>query len=178
MADIIMGEEKSTPFFGDTSRIDFRIYTDGFMKKVKELTASGTSIMMSGAYVGSDLLIPGDSTALKFASGILHFKPRTSHAVKTGKAYATDYVSSLLEGKYIFNTGYNSNIYSVEAPDAIEPSDKTALCALRYSENNTSAGVIYAGKYKTFILGFPFEAITSEMERSKMMKQIIEFFIK
>ncbi len=74
MADIIMGEEKSTPFFGDTSRIDFRIYTDGFMKKVKELTASGTSIMMSGAYVGSDLLIPGDSTALKFASGISSFQ--------------------------------------------------------------------------------------------------------
>ncbi len=83
-----------------------------------------------------------------------------------------------LRGTYSFNTGYSSKIYSVEAPDAIEPSDKTALCALRYSENNTSAGVIYTGNYKTFILGFPFEAITSEAERNKMMKQIIEFFKK
>jgi hypothetical protein len=178
IADIILGEEKSTPFFGDTTRIDFSIYTDGFMKKVREFTSSGTSIIMTGAYVGSDLLTPGDSTALKFASGILHFKPRTSHAVKTGKAYTTDYVSSSFKGIYNFNTSYNSSIYSVEAPDAIEPADKSALCALRYSENNTSAGVVYDGLYKTFILGFPFETIISEEERRNLMKDIIEFFSK
>jgi hypothetical protein len=87
--DLIFGEEKSTPFFGDTSVIDFRIYTPEFMNIITELTEKGTRIFMSGSYVGSDQIIPGDSAAIKFAAKVLHFLPRTSHSVKTGKVILT-----------------------------------------------------------------------------------------
>ena len=96
--DIIFGEEKSTPFFGDTSRIDFRIYTPEFMDMICKVTGEGKSVFMSGAYVGSDLLSVKDSTALKFAQETLHFSPRTGHAVRTGKVYATDYARPHFEG--------------------------------------------------------------------------------
>ncbi len=39
IVDLIFGEEKSTPFFNDTSVIDFKIYTPEFMKRIKEFTA-------------------------------------------------------------------------------------------------------------------------------------------
>lgn len=178
MVDLIYGEEKSTPFFNDTSAIDFKIYTPVLINKLKELTQSGINILLSGAYVGSDLLPAGDSTALKFASDVLHFKPRTGHAVKNGEVYATDYAKPVFTGILSFNTGYSENIYSVEAPDAIEPTGKGAICAFRYSENNTSAGVAYKGNYKTVILGFPFETIINEKERNLLMEQIMNFFEK
>jgi hypothetical protein len=178
MIDLIYGEEKSTAFFNDTSEVDFKIYTPELMKKIKEFTQSGINILLSGAYVGSDLLPAGDSTALKFASQVLHFKPRTGHAVKNGGVYATDYAKPVFTGKLSFNTGFSENIYSVEAPDAIEPSGKGAICAFRYSENNTSAGVVYKGNYKTVILGFPFETIITEKERNLLMEQIMNFFEK
>ena len=176
--DLIFGEEKSTQFFNDTSKVDFTIYTPEFMKTIKKLTQAGTNILLSGAYVGTDLLPAGDSTALKFAGEFLHFKPRTGHAVKKGEAYATDYAKPVFTGNLSFNTAFSEHIYSVEAPDAIEPSGKGAICAFRYAENNSSASVIYRGSYKTVILGFPFETILAEKDRNLFMKQIMNFFEK
>jgi hypothetical protein len=176
--DLIFGEEKSTQFFNDTSRIDFRIYTPELMKKIEVVTQGGSGIFMSGAYVGSDLLIPDDSTAIKFAEKTLHFLPRTGHAVRAGKIYATDYAKPAFTGTFNFNTGYSPSIYSVEAPDAIEPAGKGAVCSFRYSENNTSAGVAFNGVYNTVILGFPFETILSEKQRELLMSQIIKFLEK
>ncbi|MCX6259490.1 MAG: N-acetylmuramoyl-L-alanine amidase, partial [Bacteroidia bacterium] len=176
--DLIFGEEKSTQFFNDTSRIDFRIYTPELMEKIEQVTQAGTGIFMSGAYVGSDLLIPGDSTAIKFAGKTLHFLPRTGHAERTGKIYATDYAKPAFTGTFNFNTGYSPSIYSVEAPDAIEPAGKGAVCSFRYSENNTSAGVAFKGVYNTIILGFPFETILSEKQRELLMSQILNFLRK
>jgi hypothetical protein len=133
---------------------------------------------MSGSYVGSDLLGYNDSTAVKFAAEYLRFMPRTSHAARTGKAYATDYAKPFFSGLFRFNTDLSGRIYQVEAPDAIEPHGKDALCAFRYSESNASAGVMSDGKYRTVILSFPFETITSEKERTSLMKQILEFLTK
>jgi hypothetical protein len=133
---------------------------------------------MSGSYVGSDLFLPGDSVAIKFAAKTLHFLPRTGHTVKTGKVYFTDYAGSSFTGNYDFNTGNSESMYSVEAPDAIEPSGKGAVCLSRYTENNSSAGVLYSGKYRTIILGFPFETIISEQQRNIFMRQILNFFEK
>ena len=176
--DLILGKEKSTPFFYDTSRIDFSIYTPAFMHKISELIQSGTNIFMSGAYVGTEMMVPGDSSVIKFSSQYLHFRPRTDHAVKNGNVYSTDYAKPLFQGTFSFNTGFSKNIYSVEAPDAIEPAGKGAICAFRYSENHTSAGVVFNGSYKTVILGFPFETIISEIDRNLIMGQILNYFIK
>ncbi len=60
---------------------------------------------MSGAYVGTDLIMSGDSTALKFAGEFLHFKPRTDHAVKNGNVYSTDFASPVFKDSFKFNTG-------------------------------------------------------------------------
>lgn len=176
--DLIFGEEKSIPFFNDTSVVNFKIYTPGFMKRIDELTKSGANIFMSGSYIGSDLFVPGDSAAIKFAAKTLHFLPRTGHAVKSGEVYSTDYTRSIFKGNIDFNTNLSQSIYPVEAPDAIEPSGKGALCSFRYAENNTSAGVSYSGNYKTVILGFPFETIKNEDQRNLLMKEILNFFEK
>ncbi len=74
-----------------------------------------------------------------------------------------------------FNTGYDPVVYKVEAPDAIEPT-KEAETVLRYSENKMSAGVFLKRDYKVLVLGFPFESIQSEEERSSVMKAILEAF--
>jgi hypothetical protein len=174
--DLIFGEEKATPLINDTAKIDFSIYTPALMQKIAQLTQAGTNIIMTGAYVGSDLSSSGDSTAIKFAGKYLHFSHRTGHAVKNGGVYSTDYAKPAFISDFSFNTSYSKEIYSVEAPDAIEPAGKGAISAFRYSETNASAGVLYTGTYKTLILGFPFETISSENERNLLMKQILNYF--
>lgn len=176
--DFIFGEEKTTPFFNDTLKKDFRIYSPEFMNKVEKATQAGVSIFMSGAYVGSDLFVPGDSSAIKFAKETMHFSHRTDHAVRTGDIYTTDYAKSYFTGTYEFNTGYSASIYQVESPDAIEPAGDGAVCAFRYNENNTSAGAAFNGDYKTVILGFPFETIVTATQRKMLMKQILNYLLQ
>lgn len=64
----------------------------------------------------------------------------------------------------------------MESPDAIVPATPEAHTVMRYSENNLSAAVAYRGNYRTFVMGFPFEAIRTPAEREKLMRQIMQFF--
>jgi hypothetical protein len=176
--DIIFGEEKSTPSFINPGKSDYKIYTPEFMKKIEGLSESGVNIFISGAYIGSDIYPVGDSAAFKFAKKYLHFTHRTAHAVNDGKAYATDYAFPDFTGTADFNSGFSPAIYSVESPDAIEASGKGAKTIMRYTQNNTSAGVAYSGSTHTVVIGFPFETIKSETERNTLMKQILNFLEK
>jgi hypothetical protein len=178
IVDLLFGEEKATTSFTDSNKIDFRIYTPEFIKRIEGLSGSGVNIFISGAYIGSDLFPAGDSAAIKFASGFLHFIHRTGHAVNNGRVYSTDYAKPEFTGKFSFNTGYLPQIYSVESPDAIEAAGKGAVTILRYSQNNTSAGVAYNGRSKTVAIGFPFETVIDGSERDLLMKQILDFFEK
>jgi hypothetical protein len=176
--DIILGEEKTTASFTDKAKPDFRIYTPEFMKRLEGLTDAGANIFISGAYIGSDLYPVGDSSAYKFARNYLHFTHRTGHAVNDGKVYSTDYAYPDFTGMIGFNSTFSPDVYLVESPDAIEPAGKGAKIIMRYSQNNTSAGVAYSGNNKTVAIGFPFETIKSEAERNTLMKQVLNFFGK
>jgi hypothetical protein len=145
------------------------------MDKIREVTANGIGLFLSGAYTGTDLLNTGDSTAIRFAREVLHFQWRTGHAVTNGDFYATDEASEYFHGKYHFNTLPDAAVYTVEAPDAIDPEGSNARTIFRYRENNTSAGVAYAGKYRSLVCGFPFETILPEQERTAIMSQVLNF---
>jgi hypothetical protein len=173
VVDLIFGEEKSTETLGGTF---FQVLDLKMQRKLTELTKQGGSVFASGAYLGSDHILTQDSIAKNFAQDVLHFKWRTNHAVKGGGVYATDYANGIMDGNFNFNTSFHPSIYKVEAPDALEPVGDKAIAAFRYEENNTCAGIVYDGDYKTVVMGFPFEAIISSKEREDLMRQILDYF--
>lgn len=178
VVDVVLGEEKSIPSFQNKKAKDFQIYTPSFIGKLKELTMAGKGIFLSGAYVGTDLLNTGDSTAIKFARDVLGFQWRTNHAVNQGELYATDDSAPVVKGSFSFNTSYDPSIYTVEAPDAIDPAGNSSKTIFRYKQNNSSAGVGYKGKYRSVVCGFPFETIKTEQERKDFMLQVLSFLKK
>jgi hypothetical protein len=177
-ADLIFGEEKTTLSASDSSRKDFQIYTPEFIQTLEKMAAAGLPVFMSGSYTGTDLQMTGDTITEARVKKVLHFKHRTDHAVRKGHLYATDMAYPAFTGGYTFNTADSPGAYAAEAPDAIEPADKGSLTVFRYSENNTSAGVIYRGKPGTVVLGFPFETIISPEERDELMRQVLNFLTK
>ncbi len=177
-ADLIFGEEKTTLSAADSSTKDFQIYTPEFIHALEKMTASGVPVFMSGAYTGTDLQMTGDTLMAARVKKVLHFKHRTDHAVRNGHLYATDMANPAFTGGYTFNTSDSAGTYAAEAPDAIEPADKGSITAFRYSENNTSAAVIYRGTPGTVVLGFPFETIISPEERDELMRQVLNFLTK
>ncbi len=176
--DLLFGEEKTTASPYESGEKDFQIYTPEFLRSLGRMKEASLPVFMSGAYPGTDLVMLADTAAAAKVMKILHFKPRTDHAVTTGRLYATDIAGSDFTGSYLFNTGSVDYIYAAEAPDAIEPADKSSSTAFRYAENNTSAAVMHRGEVRSFVMGFPFETIISQEERDELMKQILNFLLQ
>jgi len=70
----------------------------------------------------------------------------------------------------------NPLTYAVSRADRLTPADG-AFAALAYSLSNASAAVAYNGNdYRTFVMGFPFESISDEALRAKIMASVLQFF--
>ena len=174
--DIILGKERSTPGLKDPAVVDFKIYTPAFKAKISDLVRRNGKLFLSGAYIGSEFGERNDSLTADFARDILHFSWRTGHASKGGGFYATDLARKWLKGNWDFNVEYNPAVYTVEAPDGIEPAGKNVITAFRYSENNVSAGVLFNGNCRIVAMGLPFETVLESSEQNRLMEQIIRFF--
>ena len=175
--DIIFGEEKTTTKIYGLKKKDFILFTPEMRTAISEYTSGEhAKLFLSGAYVGTDLDLCGDTLARKFASDVLHFHFKTNHASKSGGVYPVNDAKPDFENEYHFVQDYNPNIYKVESPDAIEPAGKGARILFRYQGNNKTAGVCFDGSYKTIVLGFPFETISSEPERNKLIGEILTYW--
>jgi len=144
----------------------------------KYIQSKNAKLILSGAYIGTDIKLCGDSLVKEFTEKELHYLFRTNYASKSGLVSHPNGVRKDFDGNYRFETGFNPNIYKVEAPDAIEPVGKNASVFLRYIKNNKSAGVLYNGDYQSVILGFPFETIKTEEGRIDLMSKVLKFFNK
>jgi hypothetical protein len=176
--DLILGEEKKTLLPKDSTHIQFKTLPDSMQKKLSEFCQSAGNLFISGAYIGTDLfnIEPVDTNDVNFARNTLKYFWRTNFASKGGTVRSTDSLFISFIPQFEFNTGFQSEIYSVEAPDAIEPADRYAKVIMRYAEDNISAAVAYQGDYKVVVFGFPFECIRGEEAKLKVMSAIFKFF--
>lgn len=178
--DLILGKEYQTKMGHDTQQIEFKTFSDQMQKAITDYCKTGANLLVSGAFVGSDLWDNRDVKAndkdQSFATNTLKYKWRAGQAARNGKIKSV--VSPLVpfNGKYTYYNELNDQSYVVESPDAIEPADTHAYTIFRYEENNLSAGIAYQGEYKTCVLGFPFESVRTDSEREQLMKTIFDFF--
>jgi hypothetical protein len=176
--DLILGEEKSTDWPKKKGGKQFQIFPDPLQKELVRFCQSKGNLFISGAYVGTDIFEQKHlvSSDIKFATDTLKYMLTSNYAARQGAVYAVDSLFSAIIKDFVFNTGYHPNIYKVEAPDAIEPTNHLAKSILRYTENNRSAAIGYAGEYRILIFGFPFETILAQNNRDLVMQAIINFF--
>ncbi|MDD4820509.1 MAG: hypothetical protein PHD21_06725 [Flavobacteriales bacterium] len=184
VVDIIMGKQRQSVLGHNRDRIDFPVYTSELIKAITEYTQNGGNILISGAYVGTDVWdsekgFKKDTEGMDFATKVLKYRWMTDSAARTGRVQPTTTPLGYLGGKYTFAAEPNTKMYCVESPDGITPVGKKAYSIMRYSENNISAAVAYNGNdYKTVVVGFPIETICSESERTEFIGKILDFFVK
>lgn len=176
VVDLLMGEERET-VTARRKNADFKTFTAKMQAKIKQYCEGGGNLIISGSYIATDMFAKRDSTDIKFCKEVLKYQWVTDHAVRHGKCFTTNN-KWLPSGMVIeFNTGLMPDLYTVEAPDALEPVDSLGQVFLRYTENQFSAGVSYQGKYKVVALGFPFETIIDAAQRVLLMKKVMEYFL-
>ena len=131
---------------------------------------SGGRLLVSGAYVGSDM--NGTQGNREFTEKVLKYGHQSS---------LTDKSANRINGLGLTVTIPrlpNEVSYAVPSVDCIVPVD-TAFPVFTYAPNNLCAGIAYQGAdYRTFVLGFPFESIQSEIDRATIMAGILGFFTK
>ena len=175
--DIIFGEEKTTSRLYGFKKKDFTLFTSEMRQAITDYSLGEEArLFLSGAYIGTDLELCGDTLAKQFAADVLHFTPMTNHASKSGCIYPVNAVKDHFSGEFKFVQEYDPAIYKVESPDAIEPKGKDAKVVFRYKGDNKTAGICYDGDYKSVVLGFPFETITSDKQRDELMRQVLRYW--
>jgi len=175
--DVIFGEEKTTSrLYGFASK-DFTLFTPEMRLAITEYTSGkNVKLFLSGAYVGTDLELCGDTLSSKFAADVLHYRFMTNHASRSACIYPVNAVKADFSSEIHFVQEYNPTVYKVESPDAIEPKGENAKVLFRYKGDNKTAGVCFDGSYRSVVLGFPFETITTEKERAELMGQILKYW--
>ena len=181
VVDLILGKECQTKMGrGGVTPLQYKTFTQPMQQAIADYCGQGGNIFVSGAFVGTDLwdnrLAAPEEADKKFATEVLKYKWRVGQAAKMGKVKTVASPFPSLTGEYTYHHELNEDSYVVEAPDAIEPATKDAYTVMRYSESNLSAGVAYQGDYKTYIMGFPFEAVRTEAEREVLMNAVLNFF--
>lgn len=183
--DLILGKQKQSKFGRKAANpIAFKTFDSNMQQLLTAYCTAGGPVFVSGSYVATDIwqnrIVSSNESDKKFAQNILKYKFRDEKAAVEGKInYIPSPLASSTQGAKqfeYFNTP-NGQSYAVESPDAIIPADPAAYTAFRYSENGLSAGIVFGGnakdKWRTVVLGFPFESVKSSDVRDKMMKEVL-----
>ena len=181
--DMIMGKQKETPTGRGAKPSRYKAFTTGLMNALTTYTRGGGNVLMTGAYVGSDIWDKEKSLGNEknFAQNVMGYTWVDGRATLRGEVYSVPSVLKMSDGMgnlHFYDT-LNSDFYAVESPDAIKASDNKGATIVRYSENNIPAGIASSRNgYKTVVLGFPFETIKNENERNEFMERVLNFFEK
>ena len=181
--DMIMGKQKETPTGRGAKPSRYKAFTTGLMNALTTYTRGGGNVLMTGAYVGSDIWDKEKSLSNEknFAQNVMGYTWVDGRATLRGEVYSVPSVLKMSDGMgnlHFYDT-LNSDFYAVESPDAIKASDGKGATIVRYSENNIPAGIASSRNgYKTVVLGFPFETIKNENERNEFMERVLNFFEK
>lgn len=166
VVDLIMGLQKRS--LQDTIfHKDYSTFTPQLQRLITSYLDNGGKLLVSGSYVGADMI--SDLADEQFTANVLHYRwegPLPS---------ATENEVKGLRSKPEIRRNATAYGYGVTRPDVLSPTQKGATL-MTYTDSKLTAGVGYKDRTQACLtLGFPFESITSERERDKLMKSILRF---
>ena len=163
LIDLILGLEKT-----DGNRFEhYKTFSPKMQDRLRSYMKSGGAILVSGSYVGTDMLSSSDST---FLADIL--KVSSGGAIRQLPSATINGMGTSFD----FYNQLNEEHYAATSVDVLLPT-APAYSTLLYA-NGLSAAVAYEGaSYRTFTMGFPLECITNYRKRSAIMKAIVSFLV-
>jgi hypothetical protein len=179
IADLILGKQRKTYIGNQKSAPEFEVFPQNLQNKITEFTQHGGNLLVSGAYIGTDLVKNSKNSAdKKFLENTLKCKFATSNAALEGKVNMVQSpLKAFAHSELTYYDAPNSKMYFIESPDAIEPAAKAYTIA-RYAENGMSAGIAFADKsQKICVFAFPLETIVDEKERNLLIGEVLNFLM-
>lgn len=177
IVDLILGKQRATAHGRGATGYHFEALSQEMQTQLRSYTSQGGALLLSGSYLLTDLWHSAIATPedREFAEEVLHVSFGGNMATRRGNVFAPATRLSRRGLELTFNTELRRDIYCVESPEVVLPVGDRAFTALRYRSNGTSAAVAYRGDYRTIVVGFPLETITSTEELNTTMAAILKF---
>lgn len=151
------------------SLVVYKTFSETLQSKLRSYAKSGGRILVSGAYVGSDMTQPHERS---FMSDVLK---------TTFTGTDTNAGNNMVDGlglSFDIIRQINDRHFAATSVDRIAACDGRSFAAMRYQDGST-AGVAYAGTdYKSFVMGYPYECINNVRTRQQVMKGLLGFLLK
>lgn len=151
------------------SLVVYKTFSETLQSKLRSYAKSGGRILVSGAYVGSDMTQPHERS---FMSDVLK---------TTFTGTDTNAGNNMVDGlglSFDIIRQTNDRHFAATSVDRIAACDGRSFAAMRYQDGST-AGVAYDGTdYKSFVMGYPYECINNVRTRQQVMKGLLGFLLK
>lgn len=164
IADFILGAQKDDGY----SLTRRKAFTPEMLTAISQLTLQGSSIMVSGAFIGSDAHAAGEDG---FVADKLKYRFTAS--------VLTDSICSVqgLGQTATICSRPSEESYWVRNTDVIEAVGG-AFSAMKYTTGNYSAAIAYPGPgYRVIAFGFPLECITEPETRRNIFGIAIDYLL-
>jgi len=160
LVDVISGKQRTAGKYRGALSCDM---TD----RLSEYLDDGGNLLISGAYVLSDVSFHRDEQSLWFAEHYLKCR-----ALPQGCSINSVMAATGDRRLYSFMNEPNADIYSVEQTDVLTPLDRHASVVLRYGGHGPGAAVLFReGHYNCMVCGFPVEVAD---DASGLMGHLLE----
>lgn len=151
------------------SLVVYKTFSETLQSKLRSYAKSGGRILVSGAYVGSDMTQPHERS---FMSDVLK---------TTFTGTDTNAGNNMVDGlglSFDIIRQINDRHFAATSVDRIAACDGRSFAAMCYQDGST-AGVAYDGTdYKSFVMGYPYECINNVRTRQQVMKGLLAFLLK
>ena len=151
------------------SLVVYKTFSETLQSKLRSYAKSGGRILVSGAYVGSDMTQPHERS---FMSDVLK---------TTFTGTDTNAGNNMVDGlglSFDIIRQINDRHFAATSVDRIAACDGCSFAAMCYQDGST-AGVAYDGTdYKSFVMGYPYECINNVRTRQQVMKGLLGFLLK
>lgn len=165
LVDIAFGLQRNDSH----SLVVYKTFSETLQSKLRSYAKSGGRILVSGAYVGSDMTQPHERS---FMSDVLK---------TTFTGTDTNAGNNMVDGlglSFDIIRQINDRHFAATSVDRIAACDGRSFAAMRYQDGST-AGVAYDGTdYKSFVMGYPYECINNVRTRQQVMKGLLGFLLK
>ncbi|MCM1377627.1 MAG: hypothetical protein NC097_00420 [Clostridium sp.] len=178
IVDWILGKQKTTIVGRGHSGVKFQTFSPKLMQLLRTYTDKGGNLIVSGQYVGSDLLdYRLGNTGVDFAADVLGIEAvEDAHKPTRGSVDVVPNSGLRLSDKTIaYSNNLNNRQYIVEHPDAIQATDN-GKTFLTFGDTGEAAGIIsQRGKSHVAVSSIPFEAISDSKQLNSMMGAILKW---
>lgn len=163
LVDLILGLERND---GHSLKY-YKTFSTMMQSQLKDYTARGGALLVSGAYMGSDMQKPAEQ---QFLADILKVQYAGNSTTRGGSIYGLNTTVQIYDA-------INEQHYCVTSPEVLSPI-WPAFAAMRYPDGRDACVAYRGADYRSFAMGFPLECIKDNDKRQSIMQGIINFLLE